>query len=165
MNFVIVSFGAGAGGVGGVGGGGGCGGGWGIGSTGGVTGGVGACGDEPLHAQTDDASTDTTTARAITREAACRHFGAASGFRAATHSRNAIRMPESLMLDFEAARPWFSQCGAAVNSAHSGNNEPAGRSESPTILSEKSTAARQQQAILPLRRARMSSWWLTDLSA
>jgi hypothetical protein len=66
--------------------------------------GVGACGD-PLQAQTDDASTDKTTARAITREAVRRHFGAISGFRAATHSRNAIRMLESLMLDLSEPLP------------------------------------------------------------
>jgi hypothetical protein len=134
MNFVIVSFGAGAGGVGGVGGGGGCGGGWGIGSTGGVTGGVGACGDDPLHAQTDDASTVTTTARAITREAACRHkrFGAASGCRAATHSRNAIRMLESLMLDLpDLSRP-SSLVNRPLNVNRPVNTVPPGRSR-PTL--------------------------------
>ncbi len=155
MNFVIVSFGAGAGGVGGVGGGGGWGGGWGIGSHGrrhrrrGRLRRRSAAGPHRRRQHRHDDSPRDEARSGLQAQ----NIGAASGCRAATHSRNAIRMLESLMLDLLEApstvslsprslsqrRPSLARQGES--GAHSSNNEPDGRSESPTILSEKSAAS------------------------
>jgi hypothetical protein len=141
--------------------------------------GVGACGDDPpLHAQTDDASTVTTTARAtapaMTREPARTHREAVNGFRPAvrvtTHSRNAIRMLNLECLAEAPAAP-TTPTPAITNRADDPKARQYYRKNSPRHERARPIPARSSpmpnHARGNLRTATpcMSSLWMTELSA